>query len=112
MTTLTFTQLLRNKELHAAAVAKAKLVTATVNGPALRRAKWDFKVLAFVTSLEGDKVETFQDYTFASKWAQSFGGGSVYPIEAIADYTSTSVTLKGGMAVEKPTIEPYQLDLI
>jgi len=85
-------------------------VTATVT-PA-KRPKWSFNVLAVVRSLEGTKVEVFDDYTFAQRWTQAFGGGTVWPRDVVADYTSTSVTLKSGIEMVEPTIEPYQLELI
>lgn len=102
---LTFTQIVRNKELHAEAVkAAAARVTATVT----KKPKWAFKVLA----LAGGKVEVFEDYTFASKWAQQFGGGVVYPVSAVADYDAHSVTLKDNMTLHAPEVEPLQLELI
>jgi hypothetical protein len=70
------------------------------------KAKWAFNVLAYA----GGKVEVFNDYTFASRWTQAVGGGVVYPRSLVADYTPTSVTLKG-MALHAPEIEPTQLEL-
>lgn len=108
MSTLTFTQILRNKELHAQAKARAEArVTATVKRP-----KWAFNVLAVVESLEGTKVETFDDYTFAQRWTAAFGGGTVWPRDVVADYTSNSVRLKEGLTLTRPEIEPYQLELL
>lgn len=69
-------------------------ITATVT----KRPKWAFQVLA----VAGGKVETFDDYTFAAKWTASYGGGVVYPISSVADYTATSVTLKDGMTLHQP----------
>lgn len=111
MTTLTFTQILRNKELYDLAKARAEArVTATVTSS--KRPKWAFKVLAVVESLEGTKVEVFDDYTFAQRWTQAFGGGTVWPRDVVADYTSNSVTLKDGLTLTKAEIEPYQLELL
>lgn len=83
-------------------------VTATVSG---KRAKWAFNVLAYVATPQGNKVEVFDDYTFASRWTQSLGGGVVYPRNMIADYTTSGVTLKEGMALHQAEVEPTQLDL-
>lgn len=97
MTALTFTQIVRNKQLFEQAKRQAE-------ARPVKRPKWAFNVLAVVTTPQGTKVEVFDDYTFARKWTAGFGGGSVYPRDTVADYTATSVTLKDGMAVA----EPYQ----
>lgn len=80
-------------------------ITATVTpqsaSGATKRPKWAFKVLA----LASGKVEVFDDYTFAGRWTQALGGGVVYPVDLVADYTATSVTLKAGMAVHAAEIE-------
>lgn len=95
---LTFTQQLRNKVLFEQ--AKLRDVTATVNGTA-KRPKWAFNVLA----VAGNKVEVFQDYTFASKWITAQGGGVVYPRDLVADYTSCSVMLKDGLTLHDPAAD-------
>lgn len=101
MSSLTFTQIMRNKQLHEQ--AKARAVTATVKRP-----KWAFSVLAYA----GGKVEVFDDYTFANRWTQALGGGVVYPRDVVADYTPSSVTLKGMALHEREPIEPVQLELL
>lgn len=71
-------------------------VTATVTRP-----KWKFKVLAYA----GGKVEVFDDYQCAQGWTRCLGGGVVYPINLVADYTASSVTLREGLKVHQPEDE-------
>ena len=97
---LTYTQQLHNKALFEQ--AKAKAAGRQPSKPAnTKRPKWAFAVLAYA----GGKVEVFDDYTFARKWTAALGGGAVYPRDAVADYTTGSVTLKGGMALHEPEVE-------
>lgn len=110
MSSLTFTQIMRNKAEFEK--AKARNITATVNlrspSAAAKRPKWAFSVLAYA----GGKVEVFDDYTFANRWTQALGGGVVYPRDVVADYTPSSVTLKGMALHKRDPIEPVQLELL
>lgn len=127
MSTLTFTQIIENKRLYDLAVAalKAKAdarVTATVTRQSAqksattrptsaKRAKWAFQVLAVVETLDGLKVEAFDDYTFARKWTAALGGGVVYKRDMVADYSANHVALKDGMQLHQPETsgEPEEL---